>query len=207
MAATATLVALGLTGQVLYSLRGLVQWAASERARESVVPRAYWWVTVVAAGLIASYAAGQGDPILVTGPLVSLALALRNLALQAGSRLRASRLCLVALAPALVGSLVAVALEKSLRSPEDLTWTWLAVGVIGQGLWTSRFVVQWWSSERRGESVLPAGFWWLTIGGSLLLAAYALHRADWLFVLAYAFSPIPAVRNLTFIRRRARGEP
>lgn len=205
MSATTALIALGLTGQALYSLRGLVQWAASERAKASVVPAAYWWVTVLASTLIGTYAALQGDPILLIGPVVSLALALRNLGLQAGSKRRASRLLLVSFSPLLVASLVAVALDKALRSPEDRSWVWVGIGVLGQGLWTLRFVVQWWSSERAGQSVLPAGFWWLTIGGSLLLASYALHRTDWVFVLAYAFSPIPALRNLTFIRRAARG--
>ena len=62
-------------------------------------------------------------------------------------------------------------------------------------------MVQWWTSETRGESVLPTAFWWLTIAGSLLLAVYALLRRDWVFLLAYGFSPVPATRNLVLIRR------
>ena len=36
---------------------------------------------------------------------------------------------------------------------------WLAVGLIGQGLFASRFLVQWWASERARRSVVPVMFW------------------------------------------------
>lgn len=200
---TAGVLALGLSGQALFTLRGLVQWAASERARRSVVPAAYWWITVAAALLLAVYAALRGDPILVVGPLVSLGLGLRNLSLQAGARRGLSPRASVPLAAGLVTALLAATAVEALRRGASLPATWLLLGLVGQGLWTSRFVVQWWASEGRGESVLPAAFWWLTVTGSVLLAFYALLRRDWVFLLAYGFSPVPAVRNLVLIRRAA----
>ncbi len=70
------------------------------------------------------------------------------------------------------------------------------VGVVGQLLWTGRFAVQWWISEHRRASVLPPVFWVMGTAGSLLLLTYAIVRRDLVFTLAYAFAPIPNVRNL-----------
>ena len=201
------LIALGLSGQVLFALRGLVQWAASERARRSVVPPAYWWMTVAAALILSIYAALRGDPILVVGPLVSLGLGLRNLSIQAGARGGISRRAVLPVAIGLTGTLLVATAVESLRRGADLPLGWVVLGLVGQALWTSRFVVQWWTSEVRGESVLSRGFWWLTITGSLLLAAYALLRRDWVFLLAYGFSPVPAARNLVLLSRAVTPSP
>jgi lipid-A-disaccharide synthase-like uncharacterized protein len=55
---------------------------------------------------------------------------------------------------------------------------WLAVGFIGQLLFTSRFLVQWIASERAHRSVVPLAFWWFSIAGGATLLAYALWRRD-----------------------------
>ena len=41
---------------------------------------------------------------------------------------------------------------------------WLVIGFVGQGLFASRFIVQWISSERQKKSVIPVHFWYLNIG-------------------------------------------
>lgn len=85
------------------------------------------------------------------------------------------------------------------------TWTaWTAVGLFGQSLFFSRFAVQWIASERRGASHVPVAFWWLSLIGSLLTLAYALHRRDPVFVLGQAFGWLVYTRNLVLIHR-ARG--
>ena len=55
---------------------------------------------------------------------------------------------------------------------------WIAFGLMGQFLFTSRFVVQWLSSEKQKKSVVPASFWFLSIGGAAILLLYAIHRRD-----------------------------
>jgi lipid-A-disaccharide synthase-like uncharacterized protein len=85
---------------------------------------------------------------------------------------------------------------------------WLAVGVIGQLLFASRFLVQWIASERRRQSVVPPSFWWLSLGGAALLLAYALYRVDPVFILGQAFGFVVYARNLVLIgRRHAAGPP
>jgi lipid-A-disaccharide synthase-like uncharacterized protein len=84
-------------------------------------------------------------------------------------------------------------------------WAWVALGFLGQGLFTARFVVQWLASERRGESVVPLSFWYLSIFGSLMVLAYAVWRVDPVFMLAYGFNSVIYVRNLMLIYRKRQG--
>jgi lipid-A-disaccharide synthase-like uncharacterized protein len=86
-----------------------------------------------------------------------------------------------------------------------LTSPWALVGFIGQALFTARFVVQWLASEKAGRSVVPIHFWVLSLFGTWLVLAYAIYRADPVFILAYAFNTIVYVRNLMLIRRERSG--
>ena len=79
---------------------------------------------------------------------------------------------------------------------------WLAVVLSGQALWSSRFVVQWWATERRRESHFPLAFWWLSLAGNSLLLAYALHLADPIYIAGFTVGPFVQVRNLMLNLRR-----
>ncbi len=81
---------------------------------------------------------------------------------------------------------------------------WLVLGFVGQAAFSGRFVVQWLASEREGRSVIPVTFWFLSIAGSLLLLAYAVHRRDPVFVLGQSMGVLIYLRNLHLIRREAR---
>lgn len=83
---------------------------------------------------------------------------------------------------------------------------WLAVGFLGQALFSARFLVQWIATERRRQSVVPREFWYLSVGGGLGLLAYALYRHDPVFVVGQAAGLFVYARNLYFIHRR-RPEP
>ena len=83
--------------------------------------------------------------------------------------------------------------------------TWKVVGWCGNAVFFSRFLVQWYATERRKQVVVPAAFWWLSLAGATLLFAYALfYRRDSVFIFAYAFTWIPYVRNLIIHRRHTR---
>ena len=82
---------------------------------------------------------------------------------------------------------------------------WIGIGLLGQALFTSRFLVQWLVSERRGESVVPTAFWWLSILGGLTLLSYAIWRMDPVFILGQTFGVIVYGRNLILIARKRRG--
>ncbi|MGH7869776.1 MAG: lipid-A-disaccharide synthase N-terminal domain-containing protein [Candidatus Dormibacteraceae bacterium] len=78
---------------------------------------------------------------------------------------------------------------------------WKAIGWFGNAVFFSRFLVQWYATERRKRVVVPAAFWWLSLTGSLILFSYALHRRDSVFIFAYAFTWIPYIRNLMIHHR------
>jgi lipid-A-disaccharide synthase-like uncharacterized protein len=81
-----------------------------------------------------------------------------------------------------------------------LDW-WVILGFAAQGLFTMRFLVQWIASERAGHSVIPTAFWFLSIGGGLLLLVYALYRRDAVFIAGQAFGVFVYLRNLYFVMR------
>lgn len=81
---------------------------------------------------------------------------------------------------------------------------WIAIGLLGQAMFTSRFLVQWLVSERRKESVVPTAFWWLSILGGLTLLSYAIWRMDPVFILGQSFGVVVYARNLILIARKRR---
>ncbi|MGG7565962.1 lipid-A-disaccharide synthase N-terminal domain-containing protein [Rhodovulum sp. DZ06] len=81
---------------------------------------------------------------------------------------------------------------------------WVAVGLGGQLLFTARFLVQWIASEKARKSVVPTAFWWFSIGGAAVLLAYAIYRADPVFILGQSMGFFIYARNLWFIRDEKR---
>jgi lipid-A-disaccharide synthase-like uncharacterized protein len=84
-----------------------------------------------------------------------------------------------------------------------IEWSvWKIVGWVGNLTFTSRFIVQWYATEKLKRVVVPVAFWWLSLIGSLLLLAFAIfadHQS--VFIFAYAFTWIPYIRNLVIHRR------
>jgi lipid-A-disaccharide synthase-like uncharacterized protein len=78
---------------------------------------------------------------------------------------------------------------------------WLVFGLLGNVLFSARFLVQWIASERAGRSYVPVSFWHLSIVGSVVLLVYAVHRRDPVFTLAFLPNCVVYVRNLILIRR------
>ena len=87
-----------------------------------------------------------------------------------------------------------------------ITWhLWKAVGWVGNILFSSRFFVQWWATEKHKRVVVPDAFWWLSLSGSGCLLAYALfYQRDSVFIFAYLFTWIPYIRNLIIGHRAKR---
>ncbi|OLS62837.1 lipid-A-disaccharide synthase N-terminal domain-containing protein [Pseudomonas putida] len=78
---------------------------------------------------------------------------------------------------------------------------WLIVGFAGQAVFTGRFVLQWLYSEFKRRSVIPVGFWYLSMLGSALLLAYAIYREDPVFIIGQSFGFLVYLRNLQLIAR------
>ena len=76
-----------------------------------------------------------------------------------------------------------------------------AVGVAGQLVFGSRFVIQWLASEKRKRMVIPVVFWYLSITGTLLLLSYAIWDSSLIFTLSQSANIPIYVRNLLLIRK------
>ena len=78
----------------------------------------------------------------------------------------------------------------------------LIIGFTGQGLFASRFVVQWVYSEKKGESSIPVIFWYLSIFGGMGLLTYAIFRKDPVIITGQLFGIFIYLRNLILIYKK-----
>jgi lipid-A-disaccharide synthase-like uncharacterized protein len=72
-------VVVGLAGQLLFSMRFLIQWIMSERARRSVMPVTFWYFSLAGGIVLLSYAIHRQDPVFIVGQSAGLVIYIRNL--------------------------------------------------------------------------------------------------------------------------------
>lgn len=72
-------VAIGLFGQLMFMGRFLVQWIASERQRKSVMPIAFWYLSIAGGIILFAYAIYRKDPVFILGQSMGLFIYIRNL--------------------------------------------------------------------------------------------------------------------------------
>jgi len=78
---------------------------------------------------------------------------------------------------------------------------WVAFGLLGQGAFMLRMLVQWWASEHEGRSVVPVGFWWISIAGATMLLTYFVWRGDPVGIVGQSMGFLVYARNLWLIHR------
>lgn len=83
---------------------------------------------------------------------------------------------------------------------------WAGVGLLGQGVFSARFLVQWIASERKRETVVPVAFWWLSLTGGLITLTYAIHLRSAAFTLGQGMGLFVYARNLMLVSRANRGK-
>ena len=94
-------------------------------------------------------------------------------------------------------------LIQNFSSGEMTAWTWF--GLTANACFASRFVLQWYVSERKRQSVVPLGFWYLSLLGGVMMLVYAIHVGKLPLVLGALFTPFIAARNLWLIRMHRSG--
>lgn len=90
------------------------------------------------------------------------------------------------------------------ESPTDAIW--LAVGILGQLMFTCRFIVQWVVSERAGKSVMPVAFWYFSIIGGLMVLAYGVYKLEPVIILGQLPGTVIYSRNIWLIHKARRDE-
>ena len=81
MTQNAIWIGVGFLGQAFFTSRFLVQWIISERRRESVIPIAFWWLSLLGGGTLLAYAIWRKDPVFILGQGTGLVVYIRNLIL------------------------------------------------------------------------------------------------------------------------------
>jgi lipid-A-disaccharide synthase-like uncharacterized protein len=71
--------AVGFTGQALFSARFLIQWLQSERLRRSVIPTAFWYFSLGGGLVLLTYAVHRQDPVFIVGQAAGVFIYARNL--------------------------------------------------------------------------------------------------------------------------------
>lgn len=73
--------ALGLIAQLIFSLRFIIQWLVSEKEKRSVIPTAFWWISIVGSVMLLAYGIHRRDPIIILGQALGMVVYGRNLML------------------------------------------------------------------------------------------------------------------------------
>jgi len=81
---------------------------------------------------------------------------------------------------------------------------WTFFGLVANLLFASRFVIQWYVSERLKRSVIPVQFWYLSIAGSVMMLIYAIYIGKIPLILGFLFPTVIYIRNLMLIRKHQR---
>lgn len=93
---------------------------------------------------------------------------------------------------------------RLLNISSPIGFAWVAMGLLGQLLFTGRMLLQWLVSERSKRSVVPVGFWWLSLVGASMLLVYFIWRHDIVGVLGQCAGWVVYGRNLWLIHTERR---
>lgn len=197
--------AVGFIAQALFSARLIVQWIKSEKAGDSISPAIFWQLSILASCLLFIYGLLRNDFAIILGQIIAYTIYIRNLQLQK----QWIKLPLITRIVALAIPLIAFVCiffnweihYQHLFQNKDIP-VWLLIwGVIGQIIFTLRFIYQWIYSERKGESILPMGFWIISIVGSCMILSYAIYRSDPVLFIGQGFGLLLYIRNIMLIRK------
>lgn len=70
---------IGFLGQLLFSARFIIQWLVSEHRRQSVIPQAFWYFSLLGGSVLLAYAIHKRDPVFMLGQGIGLVVYWRNI--------------------------------------------------------------------------------------------------------------------------------
>jgi lipid-A-disaccharide synthase-like uncharacterized protein len=74
-------------------------------------------------------------------------------------------------------------------------------GSTGQVIFTIRFIYQWFYSYKRQRSILPVGFWIISLVGSGIIVAYGIFRLDPVLIIGQSVGFIAYIRNIVLFKQ------
>ena len=192
--------AIGFAAQFFFAGRTLFQWLDSERTHAVTSPPAYRGLSVIAAHLMLAHGVLRDDFSIILGQFISYYVYLWNLNAK-GIWQRMGKLLQVILVLTPIAATVILLKDASVFARNmfhnDQVPLWLLLfGSAGQIIFTLRFIVQWFYSRQKHESVLPRVFWVISLIGSGVIVAYGIFRKDPVLILGQSFGFVAYIRNL-----------
>ena len=193
--------AIGFLAQVLFSARQLTQWISSERAGKILSPLLFWQLSIVASFLLMLYGIFREDLAIVFGQVITYCVYLRNLYFfefwkKVPLFFRLLIICFPLIAIAILITTGHKYNFMALLNNKDISPALLFWGIAGQTVFTFRFIYQWLYSEKHKQSLLPLGFWFISLTGSLMVLSYAVIRRDPVLFAGQIFGVIVYSRNI-----------
>lgn len=199
---------IGFLAQLLFSARLLLQWIMSERAKKVVSPSIFWKLSLIGAWLLFIYGWLRDDFAIILGQLISYYIYIWNLDKKESWRKVPFGIRYIILLTPVAALFYMVkdipAFVDQFFRNEDIPLGVLIFGSMGQIIFTLRFVYQWLYSRRKNESMLPLGFWLISLSGSLIIVAYALCRRDPVLIFGQSTGLIVYCRNI-YILKKSKG--
>ncbi len=195
---------IGFFAQILFSGRLLVQWTLSERAKKVITPSLFWQMSLIASFLLFVYGYLRDDFAIMLGQALTYFIYIRNLQLQ-GEWQKSPKVVrgFLFIFPLLLIIYYynnnTFDLDNLLRN-EAIPYWLLVWGIVAQVVFTLRFIYQWIYSEKNKESILPFGFWMLSLIGSGMILFYAILRKDPVLFIGHIFGSMVYIRNLILLR-------
>ncbi|MCP4883492.1 MAG: lauroyl acyltransferase [Flavobacteriales bacterium] len=195
---------IGFSAQILFSSRLLIQWIQSEKVKKVVTPLLFWQLSLLASFLLFVYGWLRDDFAIMLGQVLTYFIYIRNLQIDGfWKKLHPFFRIFLFVFPLIIVWYTynnnQFDLERVFRN-EDIPLWLLILGSVAQVVFTLRFIYQWIYSEKKKESILPLGFWILSITGSSLIICYAILRKDPVLFTGHIFGSIVYIRNILLIK-------
>ena len=201
---------IGFLAQALFSARLLLQWLLSERSRQVVSPSVYWILSIAGSYLLFIYGWIRDDFAIIFGQFISYYIYLWNLREKGLLAHVPAVFCYVLALTPVVAVLLAIgnaeAFVRDFFMNERIPFWLVLFGSSGQIVFTLRFIYQWIYSYKRKASILPIGFWVISLVGSGLIVSYGLFRRDPVIILGQSFGFVAYIRNIMLGMKAAKGE-
>ncbi len=203
---------LGFLAQIFFSARVIIQWLLSERAKRVVSPLSFWVFSIAGSYLLCLYGCLRHDLAIVAGQFLAYYVYLWNLnAKHVWQRLPAFLRLVLLVTPVcalLVFAVNATQFAEILFRNRQIPVSLLLFGLLGQTLFTLRFVYQWAYSYYHGKvSCLPAAFWVISLIGASCIMCYGVLRSDPVLIVGHSFGMITYVRNLIIGKKQTKRKP
>ena len=210
---------IGFLSSLCFGGRFLYQWLDSEIKRRSTVTSLFWVLSLVGNILLYTHSVIQLQIHVALIQATNAVISWRNLDLIESKKPARSSTVVVLLGATVAATVALFFWQAKMWPGEASNWVrtptfaylsftatkastfWHVFGTAGLILFSCRFWVQWWYSEKHSESHLNLAFWWSSLVGSLMTLVYFARIQDPANLIGPIFGLIPYIRNLMLIKK------